>query len=60
VNEFALKVQCRPAQCEFALRTTPWVATQPRQAKERPGHADFLFSLAFSPDGKTLVSGSGD
>jgi len=24
------------------------------------GHANYVFSLAFSPDGKTLVSGSGD
>ena len=25
-----------------------------------PGHSDYVFSLAFSPDGKTLVSISGD
>ena len=24
------------------------------------GHTDYVWSLAFSPDGKTLVSGSGD
>src|SRR5581483_11968034 len=25
-----------------------------------PGHTDYVWSLAFSPAGKTLVSGSGD
>jgi WD40 repeat protein len=25
-----------------------------------PGHSSYVFSLAFSPDGETLVSGSGD
>jgi WD40 repeat protein len=25
-----------------------------------PGHSDYVYSLAFSPDGKTLVSSSGD
>ncbi len=25
-----------------------------------PGHTSYVWSLAFSPDGKTLVSGSGD
>jgi WD40 repeat protein len=37
-----------------------WDAATGEELVRLPGHADYVYSLAFSPDGKTLVSGSGD
>ena len=37
-----------------------WDAATGEELVRLPGHADYVYSLAFSPDGKTLVSSSGD
>jgi WD40 repeat protein len=37
-----------------------WDAATGEEFVRLPGHADYVYSLAFSPDGKTLVSSSGD
>ena len=37
-----------------------WDAATGEEIVRRPGHPDYIYSLAFSPTGKTLVSGSGD
>jgi WD40 repeat protein len=37
-----------------------WDAATGEELVRLPGHSDYVFSLAFSPDGKTLVSSSGD
>jgi WD40 repeat protein len=37
-----------------------WDADTGEELVRLPGHSDYVFSLAFSPDGKTLVSSSGD
>jgi WD40 repeat protein len=37
-----------------------WDATTGEELVQLPGHSDYVYSLAFSPDGKTLVSSSGD
>jgi WD40 repeat protein len=37
-----------------------WDAATGEELVRLPGHADYVFALAFSPDGQTLVSSSGD
>jgi WD40 repeat protein len=37
-----------------------WDAATGEELVRLPGHSDYVYSLAFSPDGKTLVSSSGD
>jgi hypothetical protein len=37
-----------------------WVAATGEELVRLPGHADYVYSLAFSPDGTTLVSSLGD
>jgi glucose repression regulatory protein TUP1 len=37
-----------------------WDAVTGEELVRLPGHSDYVYSLAFSPDGKTLVSSSGD
>jgi len=37
-----------------------WDAATGEELVRLPGHSNYVFSLAFSPDGKTLVSSSGD
>jgi len=37
-----------------------WDAATGEELVRLPGHANFVCPLAFSPDGKTLVSCSGD
>jgi len=37
-----------------------WDAATGDELVRLPGHSDYVYSLAFSPDGKTLVSSSGD
>jgi WD40 repeat protein len=37
-----------------------WDAATGEELVRLPGHSDYVFSLAFSPDGHTLVSSSGD
>ena len=37
-----------------------WDTATGEELVRLPGHASYVFSLAFSPDGETLVSGSGD
>jgi hypothetical protein len=37
-----------------------WDVVTGKEVARLPGHRDYVWSLAFSPDGKTLVSGSGD
>jgi WD40 repeat protein len=37
-----------------------WDAATGEELVRLPGHSDYVFALAFSPDGKTLVSSSGD
>jgi WD40 repeat protein len=37
-----------------------WDAATGEELVRLPGHSDYVYALAFSPDGKTLVSSSGD
>src|SRR5262249_50063026 len=37
-----------------------WDLERGQQVARLPGHTSFVWSLAFSPDGATLASGSGD
>jgi WD40 repeat protein len=37
-----------------------WDAATDEEFVRLPGHSDYVYSLAFSRDGKTLVSSSGD
>jgi hypothetical protein len=37
-----------------------WDLTRGEEVARLPGHKGFVWSLAFSPDGATLASGSGD
>jgi hypothetical protein len=37
-----------------------WDAATGEELVRLPGHSNYVFSLAFSPDGRTLVSSSGD
>jgi WD40 repeat protein len=37
-----------------------WDAATGEELVRLPGHSDYVHSLAFSPDGKTLASSSGD
>jgi WD40 repeat protein len=37
-----------------------WDLTRGEEVARLPGHTSYVWSLAFSPDGTTLVSGSGD
>ena len=37
-----------------------WDVATGEELVRLPGHSDYVYSLAFSPDGKTLVSSSGD
>jgi hypothetical protein len=37
-----------------------WDLARGEEVARLPGHTSYVWSLAFSPDGKSLVSGSGD
>jgi WD40 repeat protein len=37
-----------------------WDAATGEELVRLPGQSDYVYALAFSPDGKTLVSSSGD
>jgi WD40 repeat protein len=37
-----------------------WDAATGEELVRLPGHATYAYALAFSPDGATLASGSGD
>jgi hypothetical protein len=37
-----------------------WDAADEQEVARLPGHGSYVWSLAFSPDGETLISGSGD
>src|SRR5271165_6057968 len=44
----------------LGLLLSPLWAQEPKLRDTLKGHTGFVFSVACSPDGKTLVSGSGD
>ncbi len=56
----ALAVPASRGFSDYTVQLWDVSGEQPRQAAEAPGHSSRVLALAFSADGKTLVSGGGD
>ena len=57
-----MQVVWRPQSCPVPKLSAPTLATASLElkAEKQSAHSDAVNSVAFSPDGKTIVSGSDD